>query len=65
MFLDAIRDKCKIIFPSTHVVFEGIKETKNDIHEEEKPCPISYAILQAKVKNEITIKKFKEKLCNS
>ena len=33
--LDAISDKCKIIFPSTHVVFEGIGKVKNDILEEE------------------------------
>ena len=26
--LDAIPNKCKIIFPSTHVVYEGIKEVK-------------------------------------
>ena len=26
--LDAISDKCKIIFPSTHVVYEGLKEVK-------------------------------------
>ena len=26
--LDVINDKCKIIFPSTHVVYEGIKEVK-------------------------------------
>ena len=26
--LDVISDKCKIIFPSTHVVYEGIEEVK-------------------------------------
>ena len=26
--LDAISDKCKIIFPSTHVVYEGIEKVK-------------------------------------
>jgi hypothetical protein len=26
--LDVISDKCKIIFPSTHVVYEGIDEVK-------------------------------------
>ena len=26
--LDVISDKCKIIFPSTHVVFEGINDVK-------------------------------------
>ena len=29
--LDAISDKCKIIFPSTHVVYEGIEKVKKDI----------------------------------
>ena len=33
--LDAINDNCKIIFPSTHVVFEGIGEVSKDIKEEE------------------------------
>ena len=27
--LDVISDKCKIIFPSTHVVFEGLNEVRN------------------------------------
>ena len=29
--LETISNKCKIIFPSTHVVFEGIDEVRNDI----------------------------------
>lgn len=34
----------KIIFPSTHVVYEGLLETKLDIEEVEPPCPVlSYA----------------------
>ncbi len=42
--LDSISQKCKIIFPSTHVVFEGIEKVKNDILEEEETNPIlSYA----------------------
>ena len=32
--LDAISDKCKIILPSTHVVYEGIDKEKNDILED-------------------------------
>ena len=28
--LDTINDKCKIIFPSTHVVYEGIDEIKKN-----------------------------------
>ena len=42
--LDAIKKKCKIIFPSTHVVYEGIEKVKNDILEDENTKPIlSYA----------------------
>ena len=38
--LDSISDHCKIIMPSSHVVFEGIEKVKNDISEEEKTSPI-------------------------
>ena len=42
--LDAISDNCKIIFPSTHVVYEGIEKVKKDILEDEDTKPIlSYA----------------------
>ena len=42
--LDAISDNCKIILPSTHVVFEGINEVKRDILEDEITAPVlSYA----------------------
>ncbi len=42
--LEAIPKKCKIILPSTHVVYEGINEVKKDILEEEVTSPIlSYA----------------------
>jgi len=53
--LNAISEKCKIIFPSTHVIFEGLKETKKNIKEEETPCPI-LAYSTSKVKNEEDIK---------
>ena len=33
--LDAISDKCKIIFPSTHVVYEGVEKVKKNIFEDE------------------------------
>ena len=33
--LDSISDNCKIIFPSTHVVYEGIDEVRTDLSEEE------------------------------
>jgi len=43
--LDVISDKCKIIMPSTHVVFEGIEKVKNDIQEDEITSPVlSYGI---------------------
>ena len=38
--LDIIPNKCKIIFPSTHVVFEGLKKIKKNIIETEKTKPV-------------------------
>ena len=38
--LDSINDNCKIIMPSTHVVFEGTKEVKNNILEDEETNPV-------------------------
>lgn len=54
--IDAINEKCKLIFPSTHVVFEGFKELKKDISENEKTCPV-LAYASSKVINEEDIKK--------
>ena len=46
--LDAIPNKCKIIFPSTHVVFEGIEKVKNNITEDEDLEPVlSYSYSKA------------------
>ena len=43
--LKAVGQNCKIIFPSTHVVFEGIDKVKLDIGENEKTKPIlSYSL---------------------
>ena len=54
--LDVISDKCKIIFPSTHVVYEGIDEVKKDIKEEEDLKPVlSYS--SSKAINENQLKK--------
>jgi hypothetical protein len=54
--INSINEKCKLIFPSTHVVFEGFKELKKDINEDEKTCPIlTYA--SSKAINEEDIKK--------
>ena len=38
--LDFTRSDTKIIFPSTHVVYEGLKKIKNNIHEDEKTSPV-------------------------
>jgi nucleoside-diphosphate-sugar epimerase len=46
--LDVISDKCKIILPSTHVVYEGIESVKNNILENEPTKPnLSYASSKA------------------
>ncbi len=38
--LDVIGPNCKIIMPSTHVVYEGLEKIKKNIREEEKTCPV-------------------------
>ncbi|MDC1159295.1 NAD-dependent epimerase/dehydratase family protein [Candidatus Pelagibacter sp.] len=38
--IDAIKDECKIILPSTHVVYEGMQEVKKDILESEDTLPV-------------------------
>ena len=38
--LESSKSSCKIIFPSTHVVFEGIEKVKNDIKEDEETKPV-------------------------
>ena len=54
--LDVISNKCKIIFPSTHVVYEGIDEVKTDIKEDEITKPVlSYST--SKAVNEKQLKK--------
>jgi nucleoside-diphosphate-sugar epimerase len=46
--LDSISNKCKIVFPSTHVVYEGIDKVKKDIKEEEETKPmLSYSSSKA------------------
>ena len=50
--LDSINNKCKIIMPSSHVVYEGIESVKNDITEEESTNPIlSYGKSKNLMKN--------------
>ena len=54
--LEAISNECKIILPSTHVVYEGIEKVKNNILEEEETKPVlAYAI--SKNINEEQLKK--------
>ncbi len=38
--LNSISDKCKIIMPSTHVVYEGLESVKKNINENEKTKPV-------------------------
>ncbi len=38
--LDVISDKCKIIMPSSHVVYEGLESIKKDIKENEETFPV-------------------------
>ena len=46
--LDAISDKCKIIFPSTHVVYEGLEKVRDKIFEdEETKTVLSYSSSKA------------------
>ena len=49
--LDAMSKNAKIIFPSTHVIFEGLKKTKYNILENEKPITF-LAYSSSKVINE-------------
>ena len=53
--LNNISTKCKIIFPSTHVVFEGCEKTKKNITEDDLTKPI-LMYSSSKVQNEIDIK---------
>jgi len=53
--IEATNDRCKIIFPSTHIVYEGIEKVKNDILEDEDTKPVlSYA--RSKANNEQQLK---------
>ena len=54
--LDVINNKCKIIMPSSHVVFEGIENVRINIKEDEKVNPVlSYG--KSKATNEEQLKK--------
>ena len=46
--LNSIKADCKIIFPSTHVVYEGLNQVRTDIEENEKTLPVlSYSTSKA------------------
>ena len=47
--LDVASSKCKIIFPSTHVVYEGIDKIKTNIKEDEvtKPSVLYHTFLKS------------------
>ena len=53
--LKLIGKNSKIIFPSTHVVFDGLKITKRNLTEKELPDPM-LAYSRSKYQNEIDIK---------
>ena len=53
--LDVITDKCKIVMPSTHVIYEGLDNVKKNLEENEPAKPIlSYG--QSKFINENQLK---------
>ncbi len=54
--LSAMNSNAKIIFPSTHVIYEGEKSLKKNINEKENPSPI-LAYASGKYENEKQIKK--------
>lgn len=55
IILKSMPKHCKIIFPSTHVVFEGFDETKFDLSEDTLPTPIlTYSKSKVVNENDIT-----------
>ena len=49
-----LAQKCKIIFPATHVVYEGIEKVKTDIKEDESLKPVlSYSTSKAINENQL------------
>ena len=49
--LDLMSSESKIIFPSTHVIFDGLQKFKDNLLESEVPCP-SLVYSKSKYKNE-------------
>lgn len=53
--LEFMPKNSKIIFPSTHVIFDGLKKTKLNLKEDDIPAP-SLAYSKSKYQNELDIK---------
>ena len=53
--ISSMPNDCKIIFPSTHVIYEGLQSNKNNIIEDEPTVPV-LAYSTSKVCNEEQIK---------
>lgn len=56
--INSIHEDCKLIFPSTHVVYEGLQQLKKDIDEDEPVFPLlayasSKAINEQDIKNKV------------
>lgn len=54
--INSLGDQTKLVFPSTHVIFEGIKEQKKILTEEDTPNPV-LAYSSSKYQNELDIAK--------
>ena len=53
--MNCISKDCKLLFPSTHVVYEGFDETRHNVTEEEPTCAqLTYAT--GKVQTEVDLK---------
>lgn len=52
--INCIPDYCRLIFPSTHVVYEGFKEAKKNITEDVPVCPeLTYAKGKAQTEKDL------------
>ena len=52
--INNINDNCKIIFLSTHVIFEGLKTSESNITEGFEPCPeLAYATSKAQSEKDL------------
>ena len=52
--IEFTNENCKIIFPSTHVVYEGFGETAFDLTEEIETCPVlTYSVGKAQTEKDL------------